>query len=474
MQTEAQEPLSGAARLAAEQVVVLLARAMKNVSFYEVGHPVVGDVIAEFMTGLNELLKEHPELAIKFVSGYVVVGDRPLVNPHASVGNLVGACHRRGVETMVFRREVTIEEVEHVVSLLASDPAEIEKDGGLEGMLSDRGVRGISIGRLGSRPKGDWQWSYASALDVLRGASMEVRTGHAIDIGSVQLSVRDIVDDIINEGSIVYNLLSMKGMDEYTFIHALHICILAVELGRRIDLPREQLEELGIATLLHDVGKIFVPLEILRKPTALDEEEFAVMSRHPVDGAVVLARESRLPEVTALVAFEHHIHFDHSGYPRLGRPRSLHLYSLMASVVDVYDAMTTMRPYRPPLPPHRALRVMREEYGGRLEPRLLERFFEMLGPHPWGTLLRLPDDRLAAITRPNAAAPDNPFARIVERELERDRLSEEEVPLRALASNTSQLEVVDPIALGLELPTLLRDLPGASLEMETAGVPSQE
>lgn len=92
------------------------------------------------------------------------------------------------------------------------------------------------------------------------------------------------------------------------------------------------------------MGKIFVPLEILRKPGPLNDEEFAVMSRHPVDGAAVLSPGPGLPESAPVVAYEHHMHTDHSGYPKLRRPRPLHMYSLMASIADVYDALTTTRP----------------------------------------------------------------------------------------------------------------------------------
>jgi HD-GYP domain-containing protein (c-di-GMP phosphodiesterase class II) len=282
-----------------------------------------------------------------------------------------------------------------------------------------------------------------------------VRGGQPVDIAGLKLSVREIVDDILGEGTILYNLNSMKGMDEYTFVHALHICILAIELGRRVHFDEAQLEELGVATLLHDVGKIFVPLEVLRKPARLDDSEFAVISRHPVDGAIALARETGVPEVAAVVAFEHHVHIDHSGYPRLRRPRPLHMYSLMASIADVYDALTTARPYRPPLPPLQAVEVLRMEYSSRLEPRLLRHFLAMLGPYPCGTLVGLSDDRMAVVTRPNAMAPGNPFARIIERSGPAHRMADAEVPLRDLAPDPASLTTLDPVTLGMDLTALL-------------------
>ncbi len=214
-------------------------------------------------------------------------------------------------------------------------------------------------------------------------------------------------------------------------------------MGRQIQLEREQLDKLVIATLLHDVGKILVPLEILRKPGPLDEHEFQLMSRHPVDGAVLLTREPQLPEVAALVAYEHHMRCDFSGYPKPRTPRTLHLYSLICCLADIYDALTTSRPYRPPLTPLAALQVMEKDCRAHVEPRLLKHFITMLGPYPWGTLLGLPDGRLAVVTRPNAAAPENPFPRLIERTREPPRAGSDETPITALAGRGG-VEVLDP------------------------------
>jgi HD-GYP domain-containing protein (c-di-GMP phosphodiesterase class II) len=458
-------------RRAAEDTVGGLARAMKNVSFYDVTHPVVLDALKDMGSDLATLLEAEPEFVIKFSSGYVVLQDAPLLAQSASIGNLVGACHRRGVDTVVFRRGASEEELSQLVEVLAMDPSDVEAAGGPQQALAARGVRHIAIQKIVSRSEAgeeigrlsEWSWVYTTALDVVRGASAEVRTGRAIDIGSIESSVRGIVDDITGDRSIVHSLNWMKGMDEYTFIHALHICILAIELGRVLGLSKDRLEELGTATLLHDVGKIFVPLDILRKPAGLSDEEFAVMSRHPVDGALVLAREPELSSVAAVVAFEHHMHLDHSGYPQMRRPRPLHMYSLMTSIVDVYDALTTVRPYRPPLPPKTAVRLMREQLATRLEPRLLSRFLDMLGPYPWGTLLRVGGDRLLVVTRPNPVEPDNPLTRVIDT-ADGGKVLAGETPLLEVERRPGRLEVVDPVALGIDLTALMHSAAAATAE----------
>lgn len=458
-----------AMRVLAEDTVAGLARAMKNVSFYEVGHPVVSDVLTQVEKGLGELLRGEREFVVKFTQGYVVLQETPILSPQASIGNLVGACHRRGVQTIVLQRGVDVEELTGLVDVLAADPEEVNAQGGIAAALAERGIRRIVVERLVADEGADegepreevseWRWVYTTALDVLRGAAADVRVGRGLDVGSVQSSVSGIVEDILGDRSIVYSLSTMKGMDEYTFVHALHICILSIELGRALGLGRDALEELGTATMLHDVGKIFVPLSILRKPGRLTDEEFAVIGRHPVDGALVLVRETDLPVVAPVVAFEHHVHMDYSGYPKIRDSRELNMYSLMTSVVDVYDALTTARPYRPPLTPQTAVEVMRKEYEGRLEPRLLQSFFDLLGPYPWGTLLRLDDARLAVVTRPNPAEPENPMTRVIEVGEGEAKAAAEALPLRETVRGTEALEVVDPVALGLDLTELLHGSP---------------
>jgi HD-GYP domain-containing protein (c-di-GMP phosphodiesterase class II) len=441
-----------------EGLVVALARAMKNISFYDVDHPAVQDVLTFAHRQLTIYLAGTRDFAVQLVGGYVVIGGKPMVSPQASVGNLMGACHRRGVESLTFHPGVSREELAELIRVLIADPEELVTEGGASAALVARQVTHITAERFRRSMESDWRWVHAAALDVLRNAALGARTGRSVDLGGVQTSIHGILDSLMGDPSILDHLIPLRGMDEYTFVHALHTCVLACELGRRIGLSRVEQEELGVSTLLHDVGKVFVPLGILRKPGALDAAEFAAMKRHPVDGAVVLARETRLPQASAVVAFEHHMHLDRSGYPEVSGPRQLHLYSMMTNITDVYDALTTTRPYRPAMSPHRALHLMRNEMVSHFEPRLLRHFMEALGPYPWGTLLKLPDGRLAVVSRRNVADMRNPYVRCVlgEGSAGRPRLVEEEVLLRLHCAEGENPEVLDPASLGLDVPLLLQ------------------
>ena len=337
-------------------LVIALARAM-NASFYDASHPVVRDVLTGLQADLTHYLAERPAFSVRFVSGYVIIQEVPLLSAYTPIGNLLGACHRRRVESILFRRGVTLEEMAHLLLVLVADPVQLEAEGGMDRALELRGVQHIVVEGQSERQGRDWRLVHAAALDVLRGAAMGARTGQRIDTSGVREAVSEIVENVLGDRSLVHNLAALKHMDEYTFIHALDICVLSLELGRHMKLGQSELVELGAAALLHDVGKVLVPLEILRKPGPLDRAEFEVMSKHPVDGAAMLLREPELPETAPVVAFEHHMRYDLSGYPRTQWPRALNVYSLMGCIADIYDALTTVRPYRPPLPPVRALEL---------------------------------------------------------------------------------------------------------------------
>jgi HD-GYP domain-containing protein (c-di-GMP phosphodiesterase class II) len=143
-------------------------------------------------------------------------------------------------------------------------------------------------------------------------------------------------------------------------------------------LDRPRLHALGLAAILHDVGKAWVPLEVLRKPGPLTEDELALIQQHPVRGAIYLSQQIGVPPAAALVAFQHHLGYDQRGYPKLRWPHSPNAYSLIAGIADAYEALTSERPYRPTLGPDEALGVMLEAPPGQFEPRMLDVFAEML------------------------------------------------------------------------------------------------
>jgi putative nucleotidyltransferase with HDIG domain len=193
---------------------------------------------------------------------------------------------------------------------------------------------------------------------------------------------RDIVTSIMKglrqEGMLIDRLIRLQGHDDYTVTHSLNVCILVVSQATHLGIPENRVREAGLAALLHDVGKEMTPAAILTKPSRLDLDEFDQVKRHPAVGAKTLRRIDCGTELPMIVAFEHHIKYDRSGYPKVRTQESLHIASYMTQIADVYDALRSYRPYQPSIELERTLSIMKEGRGTEFEPRLFDNFVEIL------------------------------------------------------------------------------------------------
>lgn len=238
-----------------------------------------------------------------------------------------------------------------------------------------------------------------------------VRDRNSFDASATRRIVHQLIDTIANDEEMLLEFTTLKEFDDYTYYHSVNVAIYSIAVGMRLGLGRVRLTQLGMAALFHDIGKVKLPQELIRKPEEFDENDWAQIKRHPTLGALTLASMRHIDAQigTAMAgAFEHHLRMDGSGYPTLSRPRELHLYSRIIMLCDVFDAMTAGRVYQKvPTPPDEAMK--RIVYKGRqwYDPLILKAFINVLGIFPVGTLARLSDGAVAVVTH---NVPDDPFA----------------------------------------------------------------
>jgi len=183
--------------------------------------------------------------------------------------------------------------------------------------------------------------------------------------------------------------------------------------ARALNVEGPLLREFGLAALLHDIGKVRTPLEILHKPDKLTDDEFAIVRMHVVDGAEILRRTPDIPPLAPVVAFEHHLRMDGTGYP-VGVTRArLNLGTMLCSIADVYDAMRSQRTYQESFPSDRILAVMKRNDGVQFDQHLVRRFSQLMGIYPPGNLVRLDTNEIAVVIRIYAPDPYRPKVRVV-------------------------------------------------------------
>lgn len=250
---------------------------------------------------------------------------------------------------------------------------------------------------------------YAAAKSVIQNAMNDVRMGRDINMDAVNQVVADMADSVLRNPDALTSLSRLKHFDEYTFFHSVNTSLLALSMGRNLGFADEEIHQLGVGTLLHDIGKTKIPLEILNKPGKYEPHEFEIMKQHAMRGAEVLAGTTGLSDCFLKPALEHHERVDGSGYPYRRTRDELSQFGMISAVVDIYDAITSDRCYHKAKPAHETLQFLYKiSQKGHLDSRLVQRFIQVVGVYPVGSLVVLNTGEVAVVSRLNRETPLTP------------------------------------------------------------------
>ncbi len=266
------------------------------------------------------------------------------------------------------------------------------------------------------------------ATQIVKETMQNVKNARTPEGEKVIKIVDSITDELIHNPNIMVNLVEVRAMNDYTFAHCLGVSILAMVTGIGMGYDYKRLKELGIGAILHDIGKAFIPDDLLYKPGPLSREEYETIKTHTKLGYDVIRDCNDFSMSAAHVAWEHHEKYDGTGYPRGLWGRSIHEYARISALADVYDALTTNRSYREKLMPHEAIEYLRDSEGLAFDPEIAEIFLDKIAPFPVGSIVLLNNGEKAVVVRINKEFPGRPVVATVydrtgnklEQPLERD------------------------------------------------------
>lgn len=384
----------------------------------------------EFGQALNQLFASGADCAITYQNDYIFFnGERLNYDREFSFGrSLAARFSELRLGGITITNDTPPREIDQVLFALAStDRRSTDPFASLEETWKAVGISRVTIIPLASKDPSEFldarkldsnvdpaliKRRRAHALfqrseAVVQDFWERVRDRNSFDAGSVQRVVHQMIDEVAHDEEVLLEFASLKDFDEYTFYHSVNVAIYSIAVGMRLGMDRVRLATLGLAALFHDIGKVKLPRDLIAKPADFNDDDWDQIKRHPTLGALTLASMRPLDAEAGVAiagAFEHHLKMDLSGYPKLSRPRTLHLFSRIISVCDAFDAMTSGRVYqKETISPDEAIR--RLLYKGRewYDPLVMKAFVHVVGIFPVGTAVKLSDGSVAVVMKNDSA-----------------------------------------------------------------------
>ena len=363
------------------------AQALSTMALYANKHPARERAIDRSFEALRDLQAEDPKPQFSFLGEETVYGQLSLRDLRdwewaARLGDA-------GVQRLEFEPSVTRDEYEEFLeqvlarlTVAAIDSAEMRttRPGSIKfGAIGVRGeTKQLNDVVEAKVPVATIAFSLQEEAEAVQWMHGQVGERGTLPLAEAEAVVRSLSLAMHGESRMLVPLLELREFDEYTTTHSLNVSVLTMALAERLGLGARDVRTFGVAGLLHDLGKVRVPIEILNKPGKLTDEEREVMQRHPADGARIILTSDRELDLAAAVAYEHHIMIDGGGYPRCHFHRACHPASILVHVCDVYDALRTHRPYREAWEAARVLGYISERAGTEFDPDIARKFVEMM------------------------------------------------------------------------------------------------
>ncbi|MBN2246425.1 MAG: HD domain-containing protein [Candidatus Aminicenantes bacterium] len=376
---------------------------------YSKDHPIIRDQIDKTYANLQDILKQQEELVLGIVDDVFVWENEIMFDLSKKSQSLILYLKRKGIERIEFHQAVNKDELHKFLQRITLSPSQASQE--KDEILSLEGIKNIKAGKIKAPTKDTDQESpklknlKAAYMDSVKISSQSINKAlrsEDIDYLDLRFNILNVMENFMGRHQEILNLTSIKRKDLITFAHLLNVSILSMFFASKKGFAKDDTLDIGIAALFHDIGKIAISKQILKKESKLTDKEFDKMKDHTTMGTeILIGYVSTFGILPAVVAFEHHMRYDSSGYPKVPYPQPLHIASLIVSICDVYDALAQKRSYKTDYPPLRIFKIMEQEKGKLFEPRLFDVFFRVMGVWPVGCLVKLSNKKIAVVREVN-------------------------------------------------------------------------
>ncbi|HMB15552.1 MAG TPA: HD domain-containing phosphohydrolase [Pelovirga sp.] len=362
---------------AAQQFIRNLTTALATIRLYDTHHPQVLNLCRQALEQLHLHSTDTGDVTLKLINNRLVFQDVRLTE-NLSVESLIRAMQNHDLSFIKFDVTISLEDLLQLAEKLSRHPLHTEAK---PFPASDT----IIYGKVSVRPQTPETTSDAAScfqdvvdenLDKFMDIYRNIGHGKTIHASGLEEIVRQFISVFHDQQDAMLALAPIRSMDEYLYTHSTNICLLNLAQARLLGIDGQMLNDIGIAAMLHDAGKMFIPSEVLHKPGKLDDREWELMRDHPRLGAQYLLNCPGIPRLAVVTAYEHHIGYDGSGYPVSFR--KLNPCSYMTSISDIYDALRTRRTYKEPLSFDQIKTIMSGSAGKALHPQLTDSFLTAL------------------------------------------------------------------------------------------------
>ncbi|PWB66536.1 MAG: hypothetical protein C3F14_03835 [Deltaproteobacteria bacterium] len=373
-------------------LIKALGTSLKNRGLYPSTHPLVRTPVEKVYRDLLPFFADHSELVLVISDGTLIFEGVPIFSLTSSLESFMDRLTRIGMPAVILEKGITPADIDSFVRFLHETKEQDLPAARIQEILIQRGIAHIRVKPIEDTEENDQAIAneiYENAVSVVVSVLRDVRLGRIPSGAESERVVKDMSSMLTRNRDAMLALTLIKNFDEYTYNHSVNVAVLSLALADALSLSSGDKVDVGMAGLLHDVGKTQLALDLIRKPSTLTVEEFEEIKKHPEEGFVLLGKMSHIRPAAAYMVREHHMRFDRLGYPHPEPDYRLHPNSNLIPVADCYDALTTMRSYQRARYPRQALEILEKIAGKSLDPEVVTVFANIMGTYPVGTMVRL-------------------------------------------------------------------------------------